>query len=112
MDNTFYVNIGVNEAANIAIDKIIRGSISGTLLDDYSVGSPDGGFCRVVIFEKYYARVSNRMTLTAVFDNMSGRTRVHFVGGGGGQNVLFSFDWGAASSFENSVYNALRRFIV
>jgi len=35
------------------------------------------------------------LTLTVVIDDLTGRTRVHSVSGGGGEG-LFRFDWGAS----------------
>ena len=51
----------------------------------------------------------NRLTLTVVLDDFTGRTRVHCISGGGGEG-LFRFDWGAAESFEGVVHDALSHY--
>ena len=63
-----------------------------------------------MVYEKHYWRAGNRLTLTVTIDNMSGRTRVHTVGGGGGEG-LFRFDWGASQSFEGVVQDALAPYL-
>jgi hypothetical protein len=44
-------------------------------------------------------------------DDFEGKTRVHSVGGGGGQG-LFRFDWGASESFSTAVAKALAEYII
>ena len=55
----------------------------------------------VAVYEKHYYRAGNRLTLTVVLDDFTGRTRVHCIGGGGGEG-LFRFDWGARSPSRES----------
>lgn len=110
-NNTFYISLDVESAARIIRQYIVNGSMTGECIDDYSVRSGEG-VCRVLIFEKYYNRVNNRLILTVVIDNVTGRTRVHYVGGGGGEGIFFRFDWGAAGNFARSVYEALSEYIV
>lgn len=70
---------------------------------------PDGRSCLALVFEKHYYRAGNRLTLTALLDDLSGVTRVHLVGGGGGEG-LFRFDWGAAEDFAAVAAEALRPY--
>ena len=70
---------------------------------------PGGGTCVVAVYEKHYYRAGNRLTLTVVLDDFTGRTRVHCISGGGGEG-LFRFDWGAAESFEGVVHDALSHY--
>ena len=44
-------------------------------------------------------------------DDFEGRTRMHYVSGGGGEG-LFRFDWGAANSFEEFLLDGLRGVIM
>ena len=86
MENyTIYVSKDPATAADLISRYIVGGSISGELLDDYVLQHGESGYCRVMVFEKYYYRVSNRLTLTVAIDNFEGRTRVHCVSGGGEQ---------------------------
>ena len=113
MENyTIYVSKDPATAADLISRYIVGGSISGELLDDYVLQHGESGYCRVMVFEKYYYRVSNRLTLTGAIDNFESRTRVHCVTGGGGQRVSFRFDCGSSSSFARSAYHTLPGFII
>lgn len=107
---TFYVSIDAESAANIINNEVVNGSITGELIDLYKVKEQNGSLA-VLVFEKHYWRVSNRLTLTVTIDDLCGKTRVHYVSGGGGEG-LFRFDWGAANSFEGVVEKALRPYII
>ena len=104
--DTFFVSLGVQQTAQVIDDAVLRGSFSGELLDAYGAGAPGGGGYMLRVYEKHYIRAGNRLTLTVVMDDLSGTTRVHCVGGGGGEG-LFAFDWGAADSFSGTVSQAL-----
>ncbi len=110
MENTCYVTCSIGQCAELIHSAIVDGSVTGELLDRYEVQSPDGLKCLVMVYEKHYWRAGNRLTLTVTIDNMSGRTRVHTVGGGGGEG-LFRFDWGASQSFEGVVQDALAPYL-
>lgn len=105
----FQVNLQPEEAAELINHGIVEGSITGVLIDKYLVHGDDGKLCIVSVYEKHYYRAGNRLTLTAVIDNMEGATRVHCVSGGGGEG-LFRFDWGASESFEYCVEDALAQY--
>ncbi len=109
MADTFYVSLSVPQAAQILDDAVVRGSVTGEILDAYGAGAPGGGGFITRVYEKHYIRAGNRLTLTVVLDDFTGRTRVHCVGGGGGQGLI-NFDWGAASSFSNVAANALAAY--
>lgn len=108
MNNTFYVSIPVREAVRIVDSTIVDGSITGERIDSYMAAGQNGS-CAVLVYEKHFWRAGNRLTLTVTIDDLSGRTRVHYVGGGGGEG-LFRFDWGASESFERSVERALEQY--
>jgi hypothetical protein len=107
----FNVSISPREAADIIQSEILRGSISGTLVDHYmrTAGSSE---VHVLIMEKYYMRSSNRASVTTTIDNLDGSTRVHVVAAGSSEGVFFRFDWGAGNSFATSVERALEQYIV
>lgn len=110
MNETFFVSLDINGAANTIYDAITGGSVTGEMIDSYEIQSQCGA-CIVQVFEKHYFRAGNRLTLTAVSDSFTGTTRVHCVSGGGGEGLL-RFDWGAAGSFTDSVINALEPFMI
>lgn len=111
MDNTLKVSMSVDETVKLIYDKVINGSVTGELLDKYEIKSPDNKKCTVMVFDKHYYRAGNRLTLTVIIDNLEEATRVHYISGGGGKG-LFTFDWGAADSFENIVPESLEEYII
>ncbi|MBT3318610.1 MAG: hypothetical protein HN389_02435 [Clostridia bacterium] len=111
MAQTYYVSLDAASAARIISDAVVEGSFTGECLDSYS-RSTSAGSCTVMVFEKHYYRVSNRLTLTVIIDDFEERTKVHCVSGGGGQSILFNFDWGASGSFTTVVQKALAPYIV
>ena len=102
----FFVSVSVTEAADRIIDSIANNTASGELVDQHVLHQPNGN-CRILVFERYYWRASNRVTLTVTVDDFTGRTRVHTVGSGGGEGIFLRFDWGASESFANLPRKAL-----
>lgn len=111
MADTFFVSLDVQNTIRVIDDAIVRGSITGECIDRYDVDAPGGSGFVVLVYEKHYYRAGNRLTLTVVVDDMTGRTRVHCVSGGGGEG-LFRFDWGASKSFSGAVADALASYTV
>lgn len=100
------VSLPLEEAANLVEETVVKGTFTGELRDRYAVPSLQGPRAVVMVFEKHYLLTGNQMTLTVVLSDLGGATAVHGVGGGGAEG-LFRFDWGAASSFEEVVTQAL-----
>ena len=111
MESTYYVSCSMEQCGDLIHSAIVDGSITGELLDHYVLQGPNGLQCAVMVYEKHYWRAGNRLTLTVTIDNLSGRTRVHTISGGGGEG-LFRFDWGAAESFEGVVQDALSPYML
>ena len=107
MEDSYSVSLGLRECGE-AIHAAVTDSVTGELVDHYELTHPGGGTCVVAVYEKHYYRAGNRLTLTVVLDDFTGRTRVHCISGGGGEG-LFRFDWGA-ESFEGVVHDALSRY--
>lgn len=61
----------------------------------------------VVVCDKHFFRVSNRVSLTVVVATDSSATRVTAMGSGGGASLLWRFDWGAEEDFASSLEEAL-----
>ena len=104
-----YVSISPRETAKRIHDTIISNSVTGELVDEYITDMGNGAEVIVQIYEKYYLRAENRLTLTIVIDNASGRTHIHAMSGGGGE--LFRCDGGASDDFEQSIYDAIYQYI-
>ena len=108
--NEFCVSLQVDEAARRICKTVTGGSVTGELLDRHELVLA-AGRCVILVFERHSMRAGNRLTLTVTLDDYTGTTRVHSVGGGGGQG-LFRFDWGASASFAALPYDALSPFLV
>ena len=108
MEDSYSVSLGLRECGE-AIHAAVTDSVTGELVDHCELTHPGGGTCVVAVYEKHYYRAGNRLTLTVVLDDFTGRTRVHCISGGGGEG-LFRFDWGAAESFEGVVHDALSHY--
>lgn len=111
MNNTLRISIPIEETIDLIYNAVVNGSVTGEMIDQYEINSFDNKKCVVMVFDKHYYRAGNRLTLTVIIDDLEGNTRVHYVGGGGGQG-LFKFDWGAADSFEGIIPRALAGYIV
>lgn len=108
------VNITPSDAA-ARVQASLSGGLAGVeVLDSYVRRAPDGREVVVRLFERYYMRSSNRATLTMVADNLDGNgtTRVRFSAGGGGNSMLWRFDWGAGGSFARDAQMALEEYQV
>ncbi|MDF2880528.1 MAG: hypothetical protein K0R54_1085 [Clostridiaceae bacterium] len=65
----------------------------------------------ILIFEKYFMRVSSRVALVVLVDNLAEETTVTSVATGSSQGMVFNFDWGAADDFAYSVKEMLDDYI-
>lgn len=111
MSETRTVSLPMEDCLRLIHSAIVDGSITGELVDHYELTDESGCVrCGVVVYEKYYYRVSNRLTVTITVDDLGGKTRVHWISAGGGGNVFWRFDWGAADSFDGVVRDALRPY--
>ena len=71
----------------------------------------NGKYQGTLIFEKYFMRTSSRAALVVLVNNFNGKTVVTSVATGSSQGMIFSFDWGAADSFADSVRDILESYI-
>lgn len=109
--NTIRVSLSLEEAAERIEKRILGDSVSGELIDKYEIAGSEGKVL-VMVFEKFYYRAGNRLTLTLTIDDYQGESRIHYVGGGGGTGSFIKFDWGAAEAFENSIEFILHDYII
>ena len=106
-----FVSVSPQEAEELITETIVNGSITGELIDKYTKNAENGTSVAVLVFDKHYYRVGNRLTLTVTIDNLDGKTHIHAIGGGGGEG-LFRWDAGAAESFEDCIYDAIYKYII
>lgn len=60
-----------------------------------------------MVVEKFFFRNSSRASLSIVIKEDDFDTTIEAVGSGGGQGILFKFDWGAKDSFERAIVKIL-----
>ncbi len=110
MAETINVSLDIQSTIKLIEKKVVWGSISGECTDKLLIEVPGKGSLAMLVFEKHYMRMGNRLSLTVTLDDFSGNTRVHWVSGGGGK--LLGFDWGASESFESAIEKALIKWRV
>jgi hypothetical protein len=59
--------------------------------------------------EKFFFRNSSRVSLSIVMVREEYSTIIDIVGSGGGQGMIFKFDWGAKESLERGVLKILSK---
>jgi hypothetical protein len=108
MTDTFFVSLDMRSAMDVIDRAMSRGgaTFSGARIGSFGAAAPGGGGFVVRVYEKRYKNMSHLRTVTAVLDDLTGRTRVHGVNAGGG-GPLFTFGWGPAARFERMVTDAL-----
>lgn len=85
---------------------VVGGSITGQVLFENVYGNEDHKVM-VIVYEKYYYRAANRVSLTVVIEEKDDQTLVDATSTGGGQGIIFRFSWGAETSFAKIVVNSL-----
>jgi hypothetical protein len=101
----------VNLTPAVTIDKIKEDENAELVYEEFhDIGN--GKYYGTLIFEKYFMRVSNRVALIVLINNLNGETQVTSVATGSSQGMIFNFDWGAADDFADSVRNILEDYII
>lgn len=62
-----------------------------------------------MVAEKFYFRNSSRASLSICLISKGSYCDAYIVGSGGGQGLIFKFDWGAANSFEREIFAVLNQ---
>ncbi|HJG96704.1 MAG TPA: DUF6054 family protein [Romboutsia timonensis] len=110
--DNFKVNLSLRDTISKLDSGIVRESVTGERIDYHVItGNEDNGAI-LLVYEKYFSRVGNRITLTIVVDNLDGYTKVHSIGGGASQGMFLKFDWGASASFTSLPRSIFRNDII
>ena len=109
MEDSYSVSLGLRECGE-AIHAAVTDSVTGELVDHYELTHPGGGTCVVAVYEKHYYRAGNRLTLTVVLDDFTGRTRVHCISGGGGAKLRITLSVDKIIKTEGVVHDALSHY--
>jgi len=62
----------------------------------------NGSEAHLLVFEKYFYRVKNRVSLSLMITHENGMTEIYAVGSGAGQGAIFNFGWGSEESLVSS----------
>ena len=87
---------------------VLRSGLSCELIADVT-RMAGGAKVRIMVFEKYYMRSSNRASLTVALTSAGNDITVDAVGAGGGQGAVFRFSWGAEENFVSAAEKVLRK---
>lgn len=105
-DTKFKINLCVKEAYDL-----LKGSGIADLVDCEYKELGHNKQLGILIYEKYFMRVKNRVSLVVIIDNIEGYTKVKAIGSGGGRGFVSDFDWGASDSFECDVERVFNKYL-
>ncbi len=92
--------------------QLVKNNVSADVVHEEINELGDEKYISILIFEKYYMRVSNRAGLVVILDNTKGNTEVRIIATASSQGVFFNFDWGAGDAFADSVREILQGYII
>ncbi len=95
-------------AINAIMQEVEHSGISCQLVDAVQRNVNGTTVCTMV-FDKYYARVSNRVSVTLVITSRGDDIFADIISAGGGQGTFFRFSWGAEESFVEQVAHILQQ---
>jgi len=79
--------------------------MSGQLRGEIIHRSQIDTYSYFIVYEVYSFLNGNRMSISIVIHDKEDYTDVHIVSSGGGNGMIFKFDWGAGASFEEGIKN-------
>ena len=102
-------NISINP---VKAFQLVKESEDADLIHEEINNVGDQKYIAILVFEKYFMRVSNRAGLIVIFDNVKGETEVWVIATASSKGMIFNFDWGAGDDFAVSVREILEEYIV
>lgn len=91
-------NYTLDQTLRIIKDELPKLGISLEFVDEGYIES-ESGLTYLIVYEKYFMRVSNRVSLSIMLSEVKSKTQVVAIASGASQSVLFSFDWGSEEDF-------------
>ena len=98
----------VNEVVEVIKNQILKGALSADLTSEVFRGE-EGSETILLVFEKYFMRVSSRASLSVLILNNNGDITVDSIGGGAGQGPVFKMAFRAEEDFAESVIAPLEK---
>jgi len=91
-------NYTLDQTLNIIKEEVPKLGISLEFVDEGFIES-ETGLTYLIVYEKYFMRVGNRVSLSIMVSEVKGKTQIVAIASGASQSVLFSFDWGSEDDF-------------
>lgn len=89
-------NTSIDQTLDIIKSELPRLALSLELVDEGYIKGSSTSY--LIVYEKYYMRVKNKVSLSIMLCEVNQRTQIIAIGSGAGLGV-FSFDWGSESDF-------------
>lgn len=105
-EKTMWVALSVDECMQKINYELTAG---GKLLDRHEITCDEGRRAVVSVWQHYFFR-TGYVTATVTVDNFAGRTRAHWVSGGGSDSPVIDFDWGAADRLNTMIRDVLTAY--
>lgn len=106
--SNYRFRVGINPKEAL---KLVSERTNADLVHEELHNLGDEKYIGILVFEKYYMRVSNRAALVVIIDNIKGYTDVRTISTGSSQGMFLNFDWGAADDFASSIESILKDYI-
>lgn len=91
----------LNELVRQATDGMLKTGLSVELIDEAHYQFGEHQFV-VQVYEQYFMRAANRLSMTVSYAADGNRISLRCVGAAGGQGPIFKFSWGSEKSMVNS----------
>lgn len=92
--------------------EMVKKEMDARLVYQESHDLGNGRWIGTLIYEKYYMRVSSRVALVVIADNIYGYTGVRCVSTGSSQGMIFNFDFGASEEFSGRPLQILAPYTI
>ena len=97
----------IQNVGQVIYNAVVHGSITGECRLDVKSDFEDGSV-RMMVFEKFYYRTSNRASLSIMISQKGNQIRVNGISTGAAQGMLVRFAWGAEDNFSGIVEKVLK----
>lgn len=98
---TFRGEVPLQTAVSQIKERFPSTGLSVTLVD-HAERQMNESEAHLLVFEKYFYRVKNYVSLSLMITANEGVTTIHAVGSGAGQGAIFRFGWGSEESLVSS----------
>lgn len=90
-------NVSLYQTLNHIRNELPKTALSLELVDEGYIKGDSEAY--LIVFEKYFMRVKNRVSLSIMLSEVNHRTQIIAIGSGAGQGPIFKFGWGSEEDF-------------